>query len=304
MTSAPDEIVVSQEELTDRPLPIAYQTFGDPADEPLLLVMGLGGPMTWWKPEFCAMLARAGFFVIRFDNRDIGHSGRSTGRVSMAQMAAAFVGARVRAPYSIGDMADDAFGVLDALGIESAHVCGMSMGGMIVQTMAIARPDRVRSLVSIMSTTGRRTVGWQHPTIMPELLRPSRNREEYVEGSIRMWRLIGSSRFPAGDVSTRARAEETWERGVRSSEVGRQMMAVLTQPDRTADLGRLRMPTTVIHSLGDKMVNVSGGRATSMAIPGSELLLIDGMGHDLPEELWSTFVTAIAETAERVTKAV
>ena len=165
--------VTASEELfapVGREVELCYQTFGTPDDEPLLLVMGLGGPMTWWDPELCQLLADRGFYVVRYDNRDTGRSSRGQGRVTRATLVRAFAGRRVRAPYSLTDMADDAFGLLDHLGMESAHVCGVSMGGMIAQTMAIEHPKRVRSLTSIMSTTGKRTVGWQHPSLLPNLL--------------------------------------------------------------------------------------------------------------------------------------
>ncbi len=149
---------------------ICYQTFGDPAAEPLLLVMGLGGPMIWWDPEFCRLLAEQGFFVVRYDNRDTGRSSRMSGRVTQRMVVQKYLGRGSRPPYTLDDMAGDAFGLLDHLGIERAHVVGISMGGMIAQTMAMLRPDRVRSLTSIMSTTGRRTVGWQDPRLLPLLL--------------------------------------------------------------------------------------------------------------------------------------
>ena len=149
---------------------LCYQTFGDPSDEALLLVMGLGGPMTWWDPGFCSLLAEAGFFVIRFDNRDTGRSSRVRGRVDRRHIVRAFVGRRGNPPYTLDDMAADGFALLDHLGIDKAHVVGISMGGMIAQTMALATPGRVLSLVSIMSTTGRRTVGWQDPRLLPMLV--------------------------------------------------------------------------------------------------------------------------------------
>ncbi len=151
---------------------LCYQTFGDPGDEPLLLVMGLGGPMTWWDPAFCRLLAESGFYVIRYDNRDVGRSSRGTGRVTRGMLVQAFLGRPVRAPYSLRDLADDGVRLLDHLGLESAHVVGVSMGGMIAQTMAIHHPARLRSLVSIMSTTGRRTVGWLDPRLVPMMLAP------------------------------------------------------------------------------------------------------------------------------------
>jgi pimeloyl-ACP methyl ester carboxylesterase len=279
---------------------LCYQTFGDPGDEPLLLVMGLGGPMTWWDPELCMDLARRGFFVIRYDNRDTGRSSRIRGRVTRTMLLRAFAGRRVHAPYTLDDLAADACGLLDHLGLDSAHVVGASMGGMIAQTMAIDEPDRVRSLTSIMSTTGKRSVGWQHPSLLPSLLMSrGPGREEYVASSVAIWKLIGSPSYPQDRAQVEARAEETFDRGVSRAGVMRQMVAVLTQPNRAARLRGITVPTLVIHGVADKMVHASGGRATAAAIPGAELLLIDGMGHDLPPALFSTFVDAIERTARR-----
>jgi pimeloyl-ACP methyl ester carboxylesterase len=279
---------------------LCYQTFGDPDAEPLLLVIGLGGPMNWWDPELCRMLAARGFYVIRFDNRDTGRSSRIRERVSRHTLVRAFAGARVRAPYAITDLAADGFGLLDHLGLASAHVVGVSMGGMIVQTMAITEPRRVRSLTSIMSTTGKRTVGWQHPSLLPALIGSRHTgREAYVRASAATWQMIGSPGYPQTDEQVRARAIETYERGVSASGVMRHMLAVVTQPNRGPRLRALHVPALVVHGLADKMVHVSGGRATAAAIPGAELLLIEGMGHDLPRALFDTFADAIRRTADR-----
>jgi pimeloyl-ACP methyl ester carboxylesterase len=281
---------------------LCYQTFGDPDGDPLLLVMGLGGPMTWWDPEFCHQLADRGFFVIRYDNRDTGRSSRAKGRVTRAMLVKAFMGRGAgRTPYTLDDMAADGFELLDHLGIGSAHVVGISMGGMIAQTMAILRPERVSSLTSIMSTTGRRTVGWQDPRLLPRLLeRRATTREAYVESSARFWAIIGSVAYPDTREAVLERAGETWDRGISGSGVLRQMVAILAQPDRSSRLKEITAPTLVIHGLGDKMVHVSGGRATARAIPGAELLLVPGMGHDMPAELYDTFVDAIRRVADRV----
>ena len=280
---------------------LCYQTFGDPDDDPLLLVMGLGGPMNWWDPDLCRMLAARGFFVIRYDNRDTGRSTKLPGRVKRSTILRAFAGGRVRAPYSMTDLAEDGFGLLDHLGIDAAHVVGVSMGGMIVQTMAITQPRRVRSLTSIMSTTGKRSVGWQHPSLLPVLLGArGAGRAAYVRSSARTWKLIGSPAYPQSDAAVEKRAGETYDRGVSASGVLRQMLAVLTQPNRSARLRGVRVPTLVVHGLADRMVHVSGGRATAAAVPGAELLLIDGMGHDTPEGLFETFTAAIRRTADRV----
>ncbi|GAB2876074.1 alpha/beta fold hydrolase [Nocardioides pacificus] len=279
---------------------LCYQTFGDPADEPLLLVMGLGGPMTWWPRELCVRLADAGFFVIRYDNRDAGRSTKLPQRVTRAQILQAFLGRPVRPPYSLSDLARDGIGLLDHLGITSAHVAGVSMGGMIVQTMAIEHPGRLRSLTSIMSTTGKRTVGWQHPRLLPIMIAPRKpGREAYAEGTIAMSKLIGSPGYPEDDAELRRRGEETYDRGVSQAGVLRQMLAILTQPSRSQPLRSLRIPAAVIHGLADKMVHVSGGRATAAAIPGAELVTIEGMGHDLPQGLFDTFVDVIRRTADR-----
>ena len=287
-----------------RDIELCYQTFGDPDDDPLLLVMGLGGPMNWWDPELCAALARAGFYVIRYDNRDTGRSTVVPAPVRRGTLVRAFAGARVRGPYDMRDLAEDAFGLLDHLGLAAAHVVGVSMGGMIVQTMAITRPDRVRSMTSIMSTTGKRTVGWQHPSLFPALLAGHKpGREAYVRSSAAVWTLIGSPGFPQARAQVEKRAGETYDRGVSPSGVLRQMLAVITQSSRGERLRAVRVPTLVIHGMADKMVHVSGGRATAAAVPGAELLLIDGMGHDLPPELFGTFVAAIRRTADRATPA-
>jgi pimeloyl-ACP methyl ester carboxylesterase len=279
---------------------ICYQTFGSPDGDPLLLVMGLGGPMTWWDPALCRMLAERGFYVIRFDNRDTGRSTKVPGRVTRSMLVRAFAGRRVRTPYGLRDLAADAFALLDHLGLEAAHLVGVSMGGMIVQTMAIERPKRVLSLTSIMSTTGKRSVGWQHPRLLPTLVaRRGRGRTAYAQGSAAIWALIGSPLYPNDPESVLAKAHETFDRGYSAGGVLRQMMAVTTQENRSAQLRAVRVPALVVHGTEDKMVHVSGGRATAAAIPGAELLLVDGMGHDLPPALFETFADAIRRTADR-----
>ncbi|HEY9252695.1 MAG TPA: alpha/beta hydrolase [Nocardioides sp.] len=280
---------------------LAYDTFGSPSAAPLLLIMGLGGPMTWWNTELCGQLAQAGFYVVRYDNRDIGHSSPhpSDERITLARLARAFAGLPTPAPYAMDDLADDAAALLTHLGIDSAHVWGVSMGGMIAQTLAIRHPDRVRSVCSMMSTTGRRGVGFQHPTLLPALVIKKPGLEGYIERQIKGGLQIGSPGFPEPEDEVRRRAIDTWNRGVSGPAVARQMLAVLTQPDRTEDLGRVKVPFSVIHGLTDKMVHVSGGRATAAAVPGSEITLFKGMGHDLPRPLWPAFIKVVRRTADR-----
>lgn len=297
---------MSEEQVARVPngLELCYQTFGDPADEPLLLVMGLSGQMIWWGDDFCRLLAGHGFFVIRFDNRDVGRSSKVESEpVTKGMLVRAFLGLPVPAPYSIGDMADDAFGLLDQLGIDTAHVFGISMGGMIAQTMAVSRSERVRSLTSMMSTTGRRTVGWLSPTVVPRMLgKAPEGLDAFLDYNVATWRLIGSPAYPFDETAYRAQALRSWQRGLSGPGVLRQMLAVLTQPDRTEALRRLTLPVLVIHGLADKMVHVSGGRATATAVPGAELMLVPGAGHDLPPELWDVYVAAIRHNADRAVR--
>ncbi len=302
MATGSADVPVSQELLApvSAGVELCYQTFGSPDGDPLLLVMGLGGPMNWWDDELCEQLARAGFHVVRYDNRDTGRSSRIKGRVGRAQLVQAFLGRRVRAPYTVSDLAADAVGLMDHLGWEAAHVVGVSMGGMIVQTLAVEHPDRVRSMTSVMSTLGRRTVGWQHPSLLPMLLAPrGSGKEAYAATSAKMWNTIGSPHFPVSEERLRERAEETFDRGVSTAGVMRQMLAIVSQPDRSKQLRDLRMPVAVLHGSADKMVHVSGGRATARAVPGAELLVVEGMGHDLPPQLFDTLVDLVRRTADR-----
>ena len=299
---AVDRVLVSPEQSAPvgTGFTLCYQTFGDPGDPPLILVMGLGGPMTWWDERLCRLLAAKGFFVVRFDNRDTGRSTKLSDAVARGQLVRGFLGRPMSAPYSLADLATDAFGLMDHLGLNSGHVAGLSMGGMIAQTMAIGSPGRVRSLTSMMSTTGRRRVGWQHPSLAPTLLAPrAAGRTAYVDASAKLWRQIGSPGFPADPERVRARAEETYDRGFDAAGVIRQMAAIVSQPDRTEDLRRLSLPAVVIHGKADKMVHVSGGIATHAALRNSELMLIDGLGHDLPPVLFDTFAAAVRRTADR-----
>jgi pimeloyl-ACP methyl ester carboxylesterase len=279
---------------------ICYETFGNPDDPAILLVMGLGGPMGWWSEDFCERLAGRAYFVIRYDNRDTGRSTKlRQHKVGRLDLIRAFAGLG-HPPYTISDLADDAFGLLDHLGIERVHLVGVSMGGMIVQTMAIARPERAMSMTSIMSTTGNRRVGWQHPKIIPALLSSAGStRDSYVERSLRTSAILGSPAFPGDEELARARAYETYDRGWTAGGVTRHMLAVLAQSDRTKDLAKLDLPVTVIHGLNDPLVHRSGGKAVANAVPGAEHLEIAGLGHDLPAQLYDTYVDAIVRTAQR-----
>lgn len=281
---------------------ICYQTYGSPEHDPLILVMGMSAQMTWWPESLCQKLVDAGFFVIRMDNRDAGRSDRfeTTQSITRNDIVKAFFKLRRNPPYTLSDMADDVIGLLDHLGLESVHAVGASMGGMIVQTMAIEHPERVRSFVSMMSTTGNRTVGWQSPRLIPRMLRPgAATKAEYVQQTLESVGVMGSPRFPEDPNSAADRAELTWDRGLSGTGTMRQIMAILSQPDRTRGLRMLRMPVGVIHGSVDPLVHPSGGRATAAAVIGAEFDLIEGMGHDLPVELHDRFVSVIRHVANR-----
>jgi pimeloyl-ACP methyl ester carboxylesterase len=277
---------------------LEYDTRGDPAAPPLLLVMGLGAQMTAWDDELCDRFAAAGFFVIRFDNRDVGLSTKIEvdGFDVLAAIGTALSGGTPDAPYLLTDMADDAFALLDHLGVERAHVVGASMGGMIAQTMAVTRPERVATLTSIMSTTGDPAVGTATPEALALLLtRPPTERDEYVANAVSSARLLHGPVLPFDEERAATRAAGFYDRCFHPAGVGRQLVAILASGDRTPHLAACEVPTLVIHGDADPLVDHSGGVATAEAVPGAELLTIEGMGHDLPLERWDDVVKAVVD---------
>jgi pimeloyl-ACP methyl ester carboxylesterase len=263
---------------------LCYDAFGDPERPVMLLIMGLGFQLIHWPEEFCRQLAAVGFRVVRFDNRDAGRSTHLPGR-----------------RYTLEDMADDAVGLLDALGVDSAHVVGASLGGMIAQTMAIRHPARVRSLASLMSTTGRRGKGRTSLRVFRHAFgRRPRTQDEAVERRVRVFAAIGSPGFEQ-DLDELRRVNALAFRRDPDARDGRrrQHRAVRAAGDRTEALGRLAVPTVVVHGTADRMCDPSGGRATAEAIPGARLELVAGMGHDLPRGAWPRLVRAIADNARR-----
>jgi pimeloyl-ACP methyl ester carboxylesterase len=264
--------------------------------------MGLGVQMIHWHPDFCGALADRGFHVIRFDNRDIGHSGKIDGGPEPNLMAA-MAGDASSASYTLDDMADDAVGLLDRLDVNAAHFVGVSMGGMIAQTVAIRHPARALSLTSIMSTTGARGVGQPRPEALPALITPApAERGAYIEHVLGIWRVIGSPGFARDESWIREVAGEAHDRSFNPIGTARQLLAVVASGDRTEALGRVRVPTLVIHGRDDPLIEHSGGVATASAVPGAELLEIAGMGHDLPREVWPTIIDAVVANTERAKK--
>jgi pimeloyl-ACP methyl ester carboxylesterase len=288
---------------TPTQITLEYETAGSPDDPPLLLVPGFGAQLITWPRQFCERLAAGGRFVISYDNRDCGLSSKLDGQfvdvnaVNAAVAAGDFTRARALAPYSLSDMADDGLAVLDGLGIARAHVLGASMGGMIAQTMAIEHPERLLTLISMMSTTGENEYGRSTPEARRVLLtRPSSDRAAYIEESTRtlVWH---SRRWPEVDF-VRAIAAQSYDRSYYPEGTSRQWAAMVSSGSRADGLRALRVPTLVIHGLDDTLITPSGGERTAELVPGAELMLVPDMGHDRPEPLWPALCEAIlAHTA-------
>ncbi len=276
-----------------------YETLGDPGEEPLLLVMGLGAQLIDWPQEFCEQLAARGFFVIRFDNRDAGLS-TSRAEWGLPDVRAIVAGDRSTVPYLLADLAADTAGLLEALGVPRAHVVGASMGGMIAQQLTVDHPERVASLCSIMSTTGDRSVGRGTPEARALLGGPpAPDRATAVANGIAAARIVGSPAYPAAEEEVRRRAEAKYDRAYNPLGTLRQYAAIIASPDRTAGLREITVPTVVVHGAADPLITVSGGQATAAAVPGADLVVLEGMGHDLPRALWPRITDAIVTNAVR-----
>jgi pimeloyl-ACP methyl ester carboxylesterase len=282
-------------------LSLCYQSFGSPADPPLILIMGMGAQMVGWDDEFCELLVERGFWVIRFDNRDAGRSSRFD-RAGVPDVGAILTRAWMRrpvdAPYLLSDMAMDVVGLLDALKIDKAHLVGASMGGTIGQTLAIERPERVLSLTSIMSTTGDPDLPAPAPWAMATVFKPAPHAlEAYVEHYIRTWKVLRVSAFPEEEPRDRARAERNHARGLNPAGGARQLAAILASGSRRAALRRVTTPTLVVHGDLDPLVPLAAGIDTAASIPGAELLVLKGMGHALPVRMWPQILDGIASLA-------
>jgi pimeloyl-ACP methyl ester carboxylesterase len=281
-------------------LEVAYERRGDPHAPPVLLIMGLGAQLIGWPDGLCDELVARGLHLIRFDNRDAGESTHLTD-ARAPDFAAALAGDHASAAYTLSDMAADAVGLLDALGLDSAHVVGASLGGFVAQLIAIEHPGRIRSLTAMMSTTGDRAVGQPHPEAMRAFGgggSPT-TRAEVVQRTLDVFGVIGSPGFAPDLDAVADRAGRAFDRGHDPQGIARQAVAVLASGDRTARLRSVDVPALVIHGADDKLCDVSGGRAIAAAVPGAELLVIDGMGHDLPRALWPQLATRIAAVVAR-----
>lgn len=280
---------------------IAYQRLGNRKAPVVLLIMGVAAQSIHWPDGFCHALVNHGLQIIRFDNRDSGLSTHLTDAPT-PDLPATLVGDMSSVSYTLSDMAADAAGLLDALGIEKAHIVGASMGGQIAQTMAIEFPRRVLTLTSMMSTTGDKTVGQASPDVLRELFSkpPASTRDEFVELFLRASRVVGSPGYPSDENEIATTAGRAFDRSFDLIAISRQAVATVASGDRTGRLRTLHVPTLVIHGLADRMCDVSGGRATAEAIRGAELVLIEGMGHNLPPGLRSKLADRIARFVWRV----
>jgi pimeloyl-ACP methyl ester carboxylesterase len=278
---------------------IEYDTFGAPSSQPLLLIMGFSGQMVGWYEELCNQLAKQGLYVIRFDNRDVGLSSKidEAGEPNVIEILAAYQrGEEVKPPYTLDDMADDAIGLLDALTIDKAHICGVSMGGMIAQIIAIRYPSRVSSLISMRSSTGDPELPQGKPEVWALLLSPRpAEREANIEHGINFLRALEGSKFPPDEQLVRRIAELAYDRCYHPQGIARQAVASMTAGNRTQALKSVTAPTLVIHGSEDPIFPVEHGKATAEAISGAELLIIEGMGHGFSNpEVWPRLVDAIA----------
>ena len=295
------------EQLCDvgRGITLCYEAFGDASDPTALLIMGLGTQMLAWQDDFCLELAGRGLHVVRFDNRDIGHSTHVQGRPPTIPQL--LLRNKRAASYTLADMAEDAAGLLHELELGRAHLIGASMGGMIAQTLAARHPRQVRSLVSIMSNTGR--LRWGQPTarIYPLFLRNvvrgrhagAVERDAFIASAERVFATIGSTGIPRDPSDIHRLAALSYDRDHDPHGTSRQLAAVIASGDRTNELHRITVPTLVIHGTADPLVAFSGGLATARAIPGAALMRIEGMGHDMPRAVWPRMIDAIAGHAAR-----
>lgn len=280
---------------------LCFDTFGDKSQPTVLLIMGLGAQMILWDDGFCEKIATRGFHVVRFDNRDIGRSSRVDVAVKLdfaELIQKQMTGKPIESPYKLRDMAADAIGLLDHLGIKKAHVVGASMGGMIAQEIAINFPERLLSLTSVMSHSGNPGLPPPTPEAMAVLLAPPpATLDDYIAAFQKTWRVLRAGEFPADDGKDVKIAKLAFSRGLNPMGVARQMLAIFASGDRRPRLANVKTPTLVVHGDVDPLVRVEGGMDTAKSIPGAKLVIVKRMGHALPEELWPEIVDAIVDHA-------
>jgi pimeloyl-ACP methyl ester carboxylesterase len=284
---------------------IEYDTFGEAGSKPLLMVKGIGQQMITWSDDFCSLLAQAGHYVIRYDHRDVGLSSKLENEKTpeLAEIIATVArGEKIKPPYTLDDMAADAIGLLDALNIAKAHVCGMSMGGAIAQILAISYPSRLLSLTLMMTSTGNPDVPPAKPEAMAALfsmVTAPNQREAYIEYLLPAFRTIGSPGFPFNEEYFRKLLGRLFDRSFYPVGMIRQYLALLSQENRNPALAKVKLPTLIVHGADDPLVPVEAGKEAAKVIPGSEILIIEGMGHDLPREVWPAVVEAMTKNTTK-----
>lgn len=282
---------------------IEYDTFGEPSSKPLLLIMGLGAQMINWDEEFCKKLVERDFYVIRFDNRDVGLSTKfeDAGEPDLIKLyMQAQKGEKIEAAYTLEDMADDAVGLLTAINIDKAHICGRSMGGMVAQMIAYRHPSRVLSLTSISSSTGNPDLPRPKPEAMQVLIKPiPEGREAIIEEGVNRMQIIHGTGLPFNEERARKLVTASYDRSNYRAGFSRQLAGILAIGNRKPTLASIAVPTLVIHGSEDPLVLYEGGKDTAESIPGAELLVIEGMGHSLPPEVWPQVLKAITENAAK-----
>lgn len=287
--------------VTANGIQIEYDTFGASSSPTLLLIMGAGGQLISWDLEFCESLVKRGLFVIRFDNRDVGLSTKFE-KAGIPDMMGAMRGEPVCPAYSLDDMANDAVGLLNALGIEKAHICGASMGGMIAQVISYRHPEHVLSLTSIMSSTGNPELPQMKPDVLAAVFKPvPAECEAYIEHNVNLWRMLWSPGFPFDEKRLRKFLAESYDRSYYPQGMIRQSAAVLAHGYRRSSIASINVPTLVIHGDADPLMSVEGGKETAQLIPGAKLLIIHGMGHDMPKETWPKIIDAVSNHTRQAT---
>jgi pimeloyl-ACP methyl ester carboxylesterase len=272
---------------------LCYDTFGEKTDPPLLLIMGFSSQMVTWEKEFCEAIASQGYFVIRYDNRDVGLSTKFD-HTPVPNVFALIQGEVLDVPYKLIDMAKDAIGLLDALDIDKAHICGASMGGMIAQTIAIHFPERVRSLISIMSTTGDPTLPQASPEAMNVLIAPPQSeRQAHIQQGIETWKILNGGVLPFDEELARKRVARAYDRSFYPEGAGRQLAAIIASGSRKEELNSVIAPSLIIHGDADPLIPIEGGEDTANSIPKAKFMKIEGMGHNIPVEIVSQIITAI-----------
>lgn len=293
--------------VTANSIQIEYETFGDSSSPALLLVIGLGNQLIHWQTEFCQQLADAGYYVIRYDNRDSGLSTKFEGLTQeeiMEKIGALFMGQKVPVPYTIEDMTSDAVGLLDALNINKVHICGMSMGGYIAQTFAINNPSRILSLTSIYSHCGNRSEFLPTQEVMEAMMKPTPSeRSEYIEYSVDLYKMISGTGLPFEEAFHKTLCANAFDRSFCPEGVGRQYLAIMTQKDRRGALGKLTLPTLIVHGDEDPLVPMAGGKATAECIPNANLMVVKGMGHAAinVDAYWGEIKDAMIKHMEKAT---